>query len=116
MHPDYYYSHEEQDWKELESHAGGSMKPVAQMARRKILIIATDHCLESLRQTLLCQPDVSVYTLEWTPHSRFKPTVRVPQPHTCVDWSKLHTWMLDRAAKLEDMVKLDPSLYDKKEQ
>ena len=23
MHPDYYYAHEEQDWDELEQHAGG---------------------------------------------------------------------------------------------
>ncbi|KAF2826766.1 hypothetical protein CC86DRAFT_416493 [Ophiobolus disseminans] len=92
FYQDYYYSHEEQNWHELESHA-------------------VDHCLESLRQTLLCQADVSVYTLEWTPHSRFKPTVRVSQPHVCVDWPRLHDWMLKRAAKLEDMTPPDPSLY-----
>lgn len=70
-----------------------------------------DHCLESLRQTLLCQPDISVYTLEWTPHSRVKPTVRVPQAHVCVDWPKLHLWMKARAARLEDMVPPIQSLY-----
>ncbi|KAF2193130.1 hypothetical protein K469DRAFT_551912, partial [Zopfia rhizophila CBS 207.26] len=91
VHPDYYYNHENQDWKELYSHI--------------------DHCLESLRQTLICQADVSVYTLKWTPHSRFKPTVKVPQPHACVDWGRLHEWMKRRSARLEDMVPPDPSLY-----
>lgn len=52
----------------------------------------------------MCQADVSLYTLEWTPHSKVKPTVRVPQPHACVDWNKLHEWMKERAAITEDMV------------
>jgi hypothetical protein len=62
---------------------------------------------------LLCQPDVSVYTLEWTAHSRIEPTVRVPQAHVHVDWAKLHGWMLGRAARLEDMVPVDISLYER---
>lgn len=70
--------------------------------------VFSDHCLESLRQILLCQPDISIYTLQWTPHNRVKPTVRVLQEHACVDWSSLHAWMLERAAKLEDVVPPDP--------
>jgi hypothetical protein len=111
LYPDYYYNHEEQDWHELESHAG--MHPNTTIPCI-LLTCFLDHCLESLRQTLMCQPDVSVYTLEWTPHSRVKPTVRVPQAHACVDWSALHEWMLERAGKLEDMVPPDPSLYPAK--
>ncbi|KAK8041468.1 hypothetical protein PG994_014475 [Apiospora phragmitis] len=68
------------------------------------LFMHADHCLESLRQAILCQADVSVVTLEWTPHSRFKPSVRVPQPNACVDWDALHGWMSGRAASLEDVV------------
>ncbi|KAI0505909.1 hypothetical protein F5B22DRAFT_490700 [Xylaria bambusicola] len=83
MHRDYYYQGEQQ-WDELFFHA--------------------DHCLESLRQAVMCAADVSVYTLEWTPHSRYKPAVRVPQPHACVDWEALHDWMSKRAASLEDVV------------
>ncbi|KAH6633942.1 hypothetical protein B0J18DRAFT_405658 [Chaetomium sp. MPI-SDFR-AT-0129] len=92
LHPDYYYNHEEQDWKELYSHV--------------------DHCLESLRQEILCSADVNVYTLKWTRHSRVKPTVKVPQPHACVDWQALHGWMKGRAARLDDMVGPPDSLYE----
>ncbi|KAI4861912.1 hypothetical protein F4820DRAFT_451454 [Hypoxylon rubiginosum] len=94
LHPDYYYSHEDQNWDELYSHV--------------------DHCLESIRQELLCNADVNVYTLKWTPHSRFKPTVKVPQPHACVDWKALHGWMQGRASRLEDMVGPPESLYEGK--
>ncbi|KAI1093972.1 hypothetical protein F5B19DRAFT_448205 [Rostrohypoxylon terebratum] len=95
LHPEYYYSHEEQNWDELYSHV--------------------DHCLESLRQELMCNADINVYTLEWTPHSRFKPAVRVPQPHACVDWISLHSWMKERAARSVDMVGPPESLYKGKE-
>ncbi|KAI7784466.1 uncharacterized protein LA080_009965 [Diaporthe eres] len=48
LHPEYYYTGD-QNWEELFMHV--------------------DHCLESLRQTVMCSADVSVYTLEWTPHN-----------------------------------------------
>ncbi|KAI1630543.1 hypothetical protein F4809DRAFT_636470 [Biscogniauxia mediterranea] len=95
IHPDYYYNHEDQDWDELYSHV--------------------DHCLESLRQEVMCSADVNIYTLQWTPHSRLKPTVRVPQPHACVNWGALHKWMNERAARLDDMEQPPKSLYKGKE-
>ncbi|KAK3994930.1 hypothetical protein QBC44DRAFT_261069 [Cladorrhinum sp. PSN332] len=92
IHQDYYYAHEAQNQTELYSHV--------------------DHCLESLRQSILCSADTNVYTLKWTKHSRVKPTVKVPQPHACVDWEALHEWMRGRAARLDEMVGPDPALYD----
>lgn len=89
LHPDYYYGHEDQDWDELYSHA--------------------DHCLESLRQELLCNADISVYTLKWAAH-KVKPIVKDPQPHACVDWKALHGWMQGRASRLEDMVRQPESV------
>ncbi|KAI1415269.1 hypothetical protein F5Y13DRAFT_196625 [Hypoxylon sp. FL1857] len=91
MHPEYYYQGD-QAWEELFLHA--------------------DHCLESLRQVVLCSADVSPYTLEWTPHSRYKPAVRVPQAHACVNWEALHEWMSARAASLDDVVGPPESLYE----
>jgi len=60
----------------------------------------------------MCSADVSIYTLEWTPHSMYKPAVRVPQPHACVDWEALHAWMGERAASLEDVVRPPQSLFE----
>ena len=76
--------------------------------------VPPDHCLEGLRQALMCQADMSVYTLEWTSHSKVKPTVRVPQPHACVDWPGLHEWMKGRSARIEDLEPPPPELYDDK--
>lgn len=91
MHPEYFYQGD-QDWDELFYHA--------------------DHCLESLRQAVMCSADVSVYTLKWTPHSRYKPSVEVPQPRACVDWEALHEWMSGRAASLDDVIGPPESLYE----
>lgn len=91
FHPEYYYPGE-QAWDELFMHV--------------------DHCLESLRQVVMCSADVSVYTLQWTPHNRHKPAVKVPQPHACTDWEALHEWMLGRSASLSDAVGPPEILYD----
>ncbi|KAH6646655.1 hypothetical protein BKA67DRAFT_524403, partial [Truncatella angustata] len=92
MHPEYYYGKEGQSWDELFMHA--------------------DHCLESLRLAVMCQADVSVYTLKWTPHNRYKPAVKVPQPHACVDWRALHEWMAGRSASLDDVVGPPENMFE----
>ncbi|CAI6338766.1 unnamed protein product [Periconia digitata] len=91
LNPDYYYS-TDHDWEYLYEHV--------------------DHCLESLRQTLMCQADLSIYTLRWTPHSSTKPGVHVPNPNVCVDWDGLHGWMKGRAASLEDVITLPEEIYE----
>ncbi|KAH7325712.1 hypothetical protein B0I35DRAFT_508060 [Stachybotrys elegans] len=92
MYPDYYYGSEEQDWDELAAHV--------------------DHCLETIRQALLCSADVNVFTLIWTSHSKTKPSTRVPQQHACVNWDVLQEWMLGRAASFDQMIGPDPRLYE----
>ena len=67
------------------------------------LTFTADHCLDSLRQVIMCHADLSLYTLEWTPHSRVKPAVRAPAPRMCVNYGKLQAWMLSRAAQVERM-------------
>jgi len=84
IHPEYYYSQQDQDWETIYTHL--------------------DHCLESLRQSTLCMADVSIYTFKWTPQSKTRPVVDVPQPHACIDWEALHEWMLAREATVDDLV------------
>ncbi|KAI8946326.1 hypothetical protein F4801DRAFT_564932 [Xylaria longipes] len=90
LHPDYYYPGE-QDWAELDWHV--------------------DHCLDSVRKEVLCKASADVYTLEWTIHSDERPSVTVPQAHMCVDWESLHSWMKERAAGYDDMVKPSPDFF-----
>jgi len=92
LYKDYYFpDHDKVDWAEIWMHV--------------------DHCLESLRQEVLCNADTSVYALEWTPHSSLRPSVRVPQAHVCVDWDHLHEWMKERAATNDDMVRPPDSMF-----
>jgi hypothetical protein len=91
MHPEYYYSDGKQDMAEIYDHV--------------------DHCLETLRQELMCSADSSIVALRWTSHNRDKPSVVIPQPRVCVDWNGLHDWMRRRAAKGTDMVRPSDNLY-----
>ncbi|KAK0672896.1 hypothetical protein QBC41DRAFT_267617 [Cercophora samala] len=90
LHPHYYYPtiatapSGNETWADLTSHV--------------------DHCLESLRQLVLCTADTNVYTLHWTDHSVLKPSVKVPQPNVCVDWKRLHGWMKGRGVGFGEMV------------
>ncbi|KAK4659847.1 hypothetical protein QC762_113200 [Podospora pseudocomata] len=89
LHPTYYYpdistTPGNETWSDLTSHV--------------------DHCLESLRQLVLCTADTNVYTLHWTDHSTLKPSVKVPQPNVCVDWKPLHRWMKGRGVGFGEMV------------
>lgn len=118
FYADYYYSQDD-DWDDLEMHAGKNNLyriPMTGISHADTWLLFPDHCIESLRQTLMCSADVSLYTLEWTRHSRHshKPSVRVPQAHACVDWSKLHEWMMDRAALFEKMVPPPGELFEGK--
>ncbi|KAK4201300.1 hypothetical protein QBC40DRAFT_172011 [Triangularia verruculosa] len=90
LHPHYYYPNistttfGDETWKDLTVHV--------------------DHCLESLRQEVLCKADTNVYTLHWTEHSKLKPSVKVPQQSVCVDWGGLHGWMKERGVGFGEMV------------
>lgn len=80
-----------------------------------MLMDNAEHCLEGIRQSVMCQPDLSLYTFEWTPHSRVKPAVHLAQAHSCVDWTRLHEWMRGRAASWDHVPPPPEELYQDKE-
>ncbi|KAJ6555968.1 hypothetical protein B0H19DRAFT_1292866, partial [Mycena capillaripes] len=54
-----------------------------------------DHCVERIRQGLMCNVDTSVLVWEWNP--TFNETrVRLRVPHQCKDFSKIHEWTRDK--------------------
>ncbi|KAI0886763.1 uncharacterized protein GGS22DRAFT_186836 [Annulohypoxylon maeteangense] len=85
LHPEYYYSQGQQDWDDITIHI--------------------DHCLESLRTQALCKPDLSLYTFTWTPENKIKPEVQITQEAVCVDWDRVHEWMEERAATINDVIR-----------
>ncbi|KAH8690237.1 hypothetical protein BGW36DRAFT_433189 [Talaromyces proteolyticus] len=53
--------------------------------------IHIDHCIDNLRQNLMCKGDVSLVTFSWVPNDRApKPNFEVE--HECVNWQRLDNW------------------------
>lgn len=64
-----------------------------------------DHCLDFIRQGILCHLDYSLYTVYWGEHRQDIPTHRDPPVQKCVNWDKLKVWMEGRAANTDDLVR-----------
>ncbi|KAK7960803.1 hypothetical protein PG988_012017 [Apiospora saccharicola] len=59
----------------------------------------TDHCLEILRQSVMCHADVSMITMTWEPTSVF-PAADFQNVHECTNWDKLYEWQKERSRDL----------------
>ena len=70
-----------------------------------------DHCVELLRQAVMCQPDETYMTFEWR-DGKPKPSMKIEgPPRMCVDWE---TWERKFASQIvpgEEMATLvNPNL------
>lgn len=62
-----------------------------------------DHCLEVLRQTLMCNPDTSLTTFFWS-HSDKKPILNEGRfERQCVDWEAFMSSVLPRVIRKEEL-------------
>ncbi|PHH72496.1 hypothetical protein CDD80_4502 [Ophiocordyceps camponoti-rufipedis] len=60
-----------------------------------------DHCIDDIRQSLMCHADLSVVTFDWLPGRRRPwPDFRLEQ--TCVDWGALDGWAAERSFSIFD--------------
>lgn len=60
-----------------------------------------EHCLELLRQAVICKGDVSVTPFKWLGNT-LEPTTKEGILHRCVDWDRLAGWAHERAVDLFD--------------
>lgn len=64
-----------------------------------------DHCIEYIRENLMCHPDISLVTLHWIPtDDGFKPTNKDLALHECVNWDVLNGWA---EMRVFDLYRLD---------
>jgi hypothetical protein len=83
-------------------HAG---KPEAAMIREQA---HSDHCIEYIREYLMCKPDLSLVTLHWinnTAQHADQPDLRLPTTwdhslHECANWGAIEHWAESRAFDL----------------
>lgn len=80
------------------------------MAREKKHV---DHCIEYIRESLMCQPDLSMVTFRWINNTAqhddkagFWPTNFDVDMHTCANWESLDAWAGERMFDLLEVDKL----------
>ncbi|KAK0732542.1 tat pathway signal sequence [Apiosordaria backusii] len=60
-----------------------------------------DHCIESLRQSITCHSDISVFTYWWL-ESKKVMEPELGTMHVCRNFSRIRAWAFDRFLNLED--------------
>lgn len=50
-----------------------------------------NHCVETLRQAIMCASDVTPYTWEWVDEKQHLRN-RIKTPHTCRNFDKIREW------------------------
>lgn len=74
--------------------------------RNQIMLLETekeheehkDHCIEILRQSLMCRADLNVYIYHWA-SSFDAPVANLNSRHRCVDWGALNDWVAKHVNK-----------------
>ncbi|KAI0480380.1 hypothetical protein GGR56DRAFT_625922 [Xylariaceae sp. FL0804] len=59
----------------------------------------SDHCLDMIRQSLMCRPDTSIYPFHWGEDGIPSNHVKSKTPTTCVRWDSLDNWASKRALR-----------------
>ncbi|KAL9040363.1 MAG: hypothetical protein Q9214_004513 [Letrouitia sp. 1 TL-2023] len=63
--------------------------------------IHIDHCVDNLRQNLMCQADVSLLTFDWVDNDRApKPNFAIE--HECHNWDRIEEWAKEHAFDIFD--------------
>ncbi|CAO1605803.1 hypothetical protein XANCAGTX0491_009309 [Xanthoria calcicola] len=87
VHPEYYHA---------------DMTPAA----KKHMESHVDHCIEFLRQSALCRPDLSLTTFKWDPQ-KTRPMFNASESsHTCVNWDILIESMAARRVTENEILSL----------
>ncbi|KAF6234052.1 hypothetical protein HO173_007882 [Letharia columbiana] len=63
--------------------------------------IHIDHCIDNLRQNLMCKADVSLLTFDWVSNDR-APKPNFDIQHECKNWESIDAWAEDHAFNIFD--------------
>ncbi|KAF2788811.1 hypothetical protein K505DRAFT_393833, partial [Melanomma pulvis-pyrius CBS 109.77] len=69
-------------------------------------LLHIDHCLDLIRQALMCRADTSLMTFKWAAGNR-KPMLKLESPeHVCIDWDDLMEKVRTRRISDAEMAQL----------
>ncbi|PFH57202.1 hypothetical protein XA68_15382 [Ophiocordyceps unilateralis] len=55
-----------------------------------------DHCLETLRLTIMCHGNTALYSFNWNKPTEYRPATQSSSRSVCVKWASIHDWALSR--------------------
>ncbi|KAK8030408.1 hypothetical protein PG990_000142 [Apiospora arundinis] len=64
-----------------------------------------DHCLDFIRQSIMCHLDYSLYTVYWGERYEDIPRHNLPGVMKCVNWNRLHEWMMARSTSMDMLLR-----------
>lgn len=67
--------------------------------------LSPDHCIETLRISLMCSADISLYTFHWQEPHATRPSTKTASERHCVNWKALDDWSRSRAVELNPRLK-----------
>lgn len=73
-------------------------------------ILALDHCLDWIRQSMMCHVDYAMYTVMWAEEEGLHHGhIRHNEPglQKCVNWQNLHDWMKGRSTNTNQLIRPD---------
>jgi hypothetical protein len=59
-----------------------------------------DHCIETLRISIMCQADLSLYTFTWRTAHDNRPKSKSDSKRQCVNWNDIEAWSMARRVSL----------------
>lgn len=69
----------------------------------------TAHCLDTLRQIIMCRADIGLLTYEWRPKYR-KPWPKFDVTHQCRNWDNIARWAEDHSVDTRGGILMHPDL------
>lgn len=71
------------------------------------LSLCIGHCMERLRQFIMCNADPTLVTLYWQPGVK-RAVANYTTTRSCVNWDKLHSWAVDNMFDLSPKTVQNP--------
>ncbi|KAF2021504.1 hypothetical protein BU24DRAFT_417143 [Aaosphaeria arxii CBS 175.79] len=59
-----------------------------------------DHCIETIRLSIMCQADLSLYTFTWKTSTDTRPKAKSASKRQCVNWDEVQGWSMNRKISL----------------
>ena len=82
--------------------------PNQTVAEREERITHAGHCLEALRQSVMCTPDLTPRSVLWEDDEKSNIVVNPSVKLKCLDWLSLVEWMRGRMYNLSDLWEANP--------